>query len=87
MPLQITVELVGPKGPKQLALARIANISDLADASDYAVYAREGANDLARANPWESRFAIEEHDRYQSVWALVAKVAARAAEEARERGR
>ena len=72
---------------QQLAHARLTNISDLSDPSDYAAYAREGENPVARTNPWEARFAAEDHDRYQSIWALVQRAAAIAAEEAKVRGR
>lgn len=80
--LRIIVEIVpgGIGTPKMLAEARIGNISDLADVSDYAVYAKEGDNHLANAGMWDARGVVENHDRRQTVWRLVEKVAAWAAD-------
>jgi hypothetical protein len=88
--LRITVELVpgGYEGMKrELARAHVSNLSALAARSDYAVaiYANEIDNPVAGCRRWESRGMIADHDREQSVWALVAKVSAWAAAEAQKR--
>ena len=83
--LRVLVEINGGvSGRRTLAEARIANVSDLADVSDYAVHVREGENPLAKTLPWDAEIAIEDHDRYQSVWALVSRVAEAATERAKE---
>jgi hypothetical protein len=50
--------------------------------SDYEVRVDEGHNPLTNIPPWSRHGYIFQHDRKSSVWALVAKVAAWAAEEA-----
>jgi len=82
--LRITVELVpgGIGRPRVLARAIAGNVSDLADTSDYQVAANEGRNPLVGRPAWEAHGHILGHDRVQSVWALVAKLAAWAAAEA-----
>jgi hypothetical protein len=72
---------------RKLASAEVSNVADLADLSSYRVFAREGANPLAGAEAWEAMGYINGHNRRQSVWALVEKVAAWAAAEAREHNR
>jgi hypothetical protein len=67
---------------RELARAHVGNLSSLAAKSDYAIYANEIDNPVAGSGPWESRGMICGHDRNQTVWALVAKVAAWAAAEA-----
>lgn len=84
--LRITVELV-PGGnearARPLATAEISNVSEgLSQINDYAVDASEVANPLAGTPAWSSRGMIGRHDRRQSVWRLVEKVAAWAATEA-----
>ena len=83
--LRVTVE-IWPGGDKtrarSLAIANVANVSDLANVSDYAVSVSEGYNPVTNTPPWSQRGQIYEHDRITSVWALVAKVAVWAAEEA-----
>jgi hypothetical protein len=83
--LRLTVE-IWPGGDSQraraVAIANIANVSDLADVSDYAVSVTEGHNSIADTRPWSQHGHILQHDRRTSVWALVAKVAIWAAEEA-----
>jgi len=83
--LRVTVE-IWPGGDKtrarSLAIANVANVSDLANVSDYAVSVSEGYNPVTNTPPWSQRGQIYEHDRRTSVWALVAKVAVWAAEEA-----
>jgi hypothetical protein len=83
--LRVTVE-IWPGGDnaraRALAIANIANVSDLADVSDYAVSITEGHNPITNGPPWSRRGYVFQHDRRNSVWALVAKVATWAAEEA-----
>jgi hypothetical protein len=83
--LRVTVE-IWPGGDKTrartVAIANVANLSDLADVSDYAVNVTEGRNPITNTPPWSQRGQIYEHDRRTSVWALIAKVAVWAAEEA-----
>ena len=83
--LRITIE-IWPGGDKtrarSLAIANVANVSDLADVSDYAVSVTEGHNPLTNTPPWSQRGHVFQHDRRNSVWALIAKVAVWATEEA-----
>ena len=83
--LRVTVE-IWPGGDKtrarSLAIANVANVSDLANVSDYAVSVSEGYNPVTNTPSWSQRGQIYEHDRRTSVWALIAKVAVWAAEEA-----
>jgi hypothetical protein len=83
--LRITVE-IWPGGDKTraraVAIANVANVSDLADVSDYAVSVTEGHNPVTKAPAWSQRGHLFQHDRRASVWALIAKVAAWATEEA-----
>ena len=83
--LPITVE-IWPGGDKTraraVAIANVANLSDLADVSDYAVSVTEGHNPVTNTPPWSQRGHVFQHDRRTSVWALIAKVAIWAAEEA-----
>ena len=83
--LRVTVEL-WPGGDetraRSLAVANVANVSHLADVSDYAVSVSEGYNPLTGTRPWSQRGHVFQHDRKTSVWALIAKVAIWAAEEA-----
>jgi hypothetical protein len=83
--LRVTVE-IWPGGDKTracpIAIASIANVSDLADVSDYAVNVTEGHNAVTNTPAWSLRGNVFQHDRRTSVWALVAKVANLAAEEA-----
>ena len=86
--LRVTVE-IWPGGDKLrarvLAIANVANVSDLANVSDYAVSVSEAHNPIANTPPWTRHGYIFQHDRNNSVWALVAKVAAWAAEVAKTR--
>ena len=83
--LCVTVE-IWPGGDKTraraVAIANVANLSDLADVSDYAVSVSEGYNPVTNTPPWSQGGSVFQHDRRTSVWALVAKVAIWAAEEA-----
>ena len=86
--LRVTIE-IRPGGDKTraraIAIANVANVSDLAEVSDYAVNVTEGENPISNTPPWSRRGYVFQHDRSSSVWALVAKVAAWAAEEAAKR--
>jgi hypothetical protein len=88
--LRVTVE-IWPGGDKTraraIATANVANLSDLAAVNDYAVDANEGYNSVTNTPPWSLRGHIFQHDRKASVWALIAKVAALAAEEAEKTSR
>jgi hypothetical protein len=88
--LRVTVE-IWPGGDnaraRAIAIADVANVSDLADVSDYAVRVSEGYNAIANTRPWSRRGYVLQHDRRTSVWALIAKVAIWAAEEARRTNR
>jgi hypothetical protein len=83
--LRVTIE-IWPGGDKtrarSLAIANVANLSNLAEMSDYAVSVTEGHNPLTDTPPLSLRGLISQHDRRTSVWALIAKVAIWAAEEA-----
>ncbi|OYU91567.1 MAG: hypothetical protein CFE29_01375 [Bradyrhizobiaceae bacterium PARB1] len=77
--LKISVELLpggDPRLRRTLALLTIANRSDLADVSNYAINGSEAANPLTGKRPWTASAVIADHDRRQSVWALVARAAA-----------
>jgi hypothetical protein len=52
---------------------------------DYSVHAGESQNEAAQTADWSSKGHILRHDRRASVWALVAKVATWAAQEAEKR--
>ena len=64
---------------REIATADIANISGLAGLSSYAVLAAERASDVTGLPTQSAGFEIHSHDRRQSVWGLVAKVAMHAA--------
>ena len=49
---------------------------------DYSVSVTEGLNPVTNTPPWSQRGHVFQHDRRTSVWALIAKVAIWAAEEA-----
>jgi hypothetical protein len=81
--LRIVVDLIpGGFNPlrRTIATMTIANVSNLADRSDYAVEAMEGANGLAGFPPRNISAEVLDHDRRQSVWALISKAAHAAAE-------
>jgi len=83
--LRLTIE-IWPGGDATracaIAVANVANISALSEVSDYAVGVTEQYNPISHSPAWSSEGHILRHDRRTSVWALVAKVAAWAAEEA-----
>jgi hypothetical protein len=82
--LRIVIELVpgGIGEPRELARIVLGNQSSLADRSDYSIAAREADNSLASRGAWESRGWIANHDRNQTVFALVERAAAWAKSEA-----
>jgi hypothetical protein len=85
--IRIVVELVDPDGQvTALAHATASNISDLTPVSDYHCEASEYDNALAGRPVWRSGGIVGAHRREQSVWALVARVAAWAAARAEEQG-
>ncbi|PPQ42114.1 hypothetical protein [Rhodopseudomonas palustris] len=80
MALEIIVSLNG----RPIAAACAVNISDLAKLSDYKVTAFETASSFTPAA--SNTFKIEAHDREQSCWALVEKIASRAKVHPEEQG-
>jgi hypothetical protein len=83
--LRLTIEIwPGGDGTRACAItvANVANISALSEVSDYSVSVTEQYNPVADSPAWSCEGHILRHDRRTSVWALVAKVAAWAAEEA-----
>jgi hypothetical protein len=83
--LRVTIE-IWPGGDKTcaaaIATANVVNISELSDTSDYAVSVIEQYNPIAESPAWSCDGHIFRHNRKTSVWALVAKVATWAANEA-----
>jgi len=75
MPIRIKVELNG----KEIAVATAENISNLADVSDYWVAVHERAAPSLGITELDEAGMVRGHERNQSVWALVQKVAAFAA--------
>jgi len=72
MPIRIKVELNG----REIAVATAENVSRLADISDYWVAVHEFPEPSLGINEIDEAGLIRKHDRNQSVWALVEKVAA-----------
>ncbi|CEG10163.1 hypothetical protein BN961_03600 [Afipia felis] len=74
--LIVTIDLV-PGGyeshRRTIGSMRIANISNLADKSNYAIDFKEEANPLTGKPRRDAACTVLDHDRRQSVWALVAK--------------
>ena len=82
--LRVTVEIWPggePRRARILATAFIANVSDLEDISNYTMRVSEGVNPVAGTPAWKAEGEVRGHDRRASVWSLVAKVAAWAAEQ------
>jgi hypothetical protein len=88
--LRVTIE-IWPRGDKArahtIATADVANVSDLSYVSDYALSATEQYNPVADTPAWSQCGHVLQHDRRASVWALVAKVATWAAEQATKKDR
>jgi hypothetical protein len=80
MPLIVTVELLSDGRRRVLGKICLQNLSDLRDVSDYKVNVTEGDNAVSGEGMWWGDGRIENHDRRQTVWALVAKAAAWATE-------
>lgn len=81
--LDVVIDLVpGGFKPLRRTIAKmvIANCTNLTDVSTYRVDATEGCNDLAGLPARRMTITIRDHDRRQSVWALIAKAAAAAAQ-------
>jgi hypothetical protein len=74
----ITIDLI-PGGiqpwRRTIASMRIANTSNLADISTYDVDVLEAANPLAGTGPRNGSCCVENHDRNQSIFALIARAA------------
>ncbi len=75
MTMKIRVEVNG----REVAMATITNQSDLAETSDYLAIWCEHASDQTGLPERGNIATITGHKRCQSIWALVEKVAARAA--------
>lgn len=60
---------------KWIGGARVDNISNLADTSDYNVFLKEQGAEHLGIDPNYIEASIHNHDRKQSVWKLVEKVA------------
>jgi hypothetical protein len=76
--LVVTIDLVPAGNPelrRTIGTMRVANVSGLADVSDYAIDIMEAANPLTGTKPRNASCAVEEHDRRQSIWVLLAKAA------------
>jgi hypothetical protein len=76
--LRIMVELIpGGFSPlrRKIASMDIGNISDLAEVSDYKIDAIESANSLIATPARSASCIVRQHNRNQSVWALVARAA------------
>jgi hypothetical protein len=63
---------------RDIGTLRIANVSNLARISDYSIDVIEAANPLTAAPARIGSCNVEQHDRVQSVWALVERAAAAA---------
>jgi hypothetical protein len=74
----ITIDLV-PSGiqswRRTIASMRIANTTNCTDVSDYAVDLLEAANPLSGTAPRNGSCTVKDHDRHQSIWALIARAA------------
>ena len=76
MTMKIRVEVNG----REVAAATITNLSDLAETSNYMAIWSEQASDQTGLPERANLMHINGHLRRQSIWALVEKVAARAAQ-------
>lgn len=65
---------------KLVASSVIHNISDLADISNYSGVVEEKSAPVLGISPFVKEVKIAGHQRHQSVWALVKKIAERALE-------
>jgi hypothetical protein len=79
--LCVTVEIIpGGFEPARRVIGslRISNVSDLAPVSNYSVDVVEAANHLTGRPARVGCCRVEDHDRHQSVWALIERAAAAA---------
>jgi hypothetical protein len=86
--IRVTVEIL-PNGSearaREIARMDIGNISDLAAISSYQVRATSVANPLAKKpTGFSARGTVGGHRRQESIWALLAKSTAWAADLARQ---
>lgn len=76
--LRIIVDIV-PGGfeplRRRIASMTVANITNLSDRSDYEIEAEEAANPVSGTPPRRTSTTVNDHDRRNSVWTLVAKAA------------
>ena len=77
MSLFIEVYVGNRSNRKLIAETHAYNISDLADTSDYEFTATEYGNLALDIHPSEVKGEVKAHNRNQSVWALVAKIASK----------
>lgn len=61
---------------REVAVGTVCNISNLTDVSDYTVVWSEMASEITGMPERANTAKIKGHNRRQSVWALVQKVAA-----------
>lgn len=82
--IQIIVRIVPGGNEKRAFEQAVAEVTRVAGDSfaDYAVSLGEAQNPVTGALDWSSRGHLVGHDRRQTVWALVEKVARFAVEEA-----
>lgn len=67
---------------KVVASMKLGNVSNLADTSHYKVWAVENGASQLDIPPSASTFDIKRHNRKQTVWALLEKMARKAKEDA-----
>ena len=72
MTLTVTIAVNG----RPIAQAMAHNVSDLSDVSTYIVGANETSSGVTGSPARKAMFEIHGHDRRQSAWALVEKIAA-----------
>jgi hypothetical protein len=80
--LLVSIELVPGGNPlrrRAIGSLRIANATGLSDVSDYQIEAMQAATPLTGAAAGIGSCEVIGHDRRQSIWCLLAKVAEAAA--------
>jgi len=78
--VQISVHPSGdPINSREIARMSIGNISDMSEISNYIVFATEDKNPLTHKPARRTTTEVKDHHRTQSVWALIAKAAQKAA--------
>ncbi len=76
--IRVTVEIFPggyAEGRRTIGLMHIANVSNLAAQSDYRVDFAEGENPFAGTDARTGTVYVCKHDRWQSVWSLIAAAA------------